>query len=91
MDSDLISRSALLEKAGWFNLYEPNKSVYAVRIKDIREAPPVNAVKVVHGEWIEKSYLLGTTKYCSCCGENYGMTHGTFNYCPNCGAKMKEG
>ena len=41
-----------------------------------------------HGEWIEKPYLLGTTRYCSICNQNYGMPHGVYNYCPNCGAKM---
>lgn len=45
---------------------------------------------VVHGRWIEKPYLLGTTRYCSICGENYGMPHGIFNYCPNCGCKMDK-
>lgn len=54
----------------------------------INNAPAVDAAPVVHGRWIEKSYLLGTTRYCSECGENYGMPHGVFNYCPHCGAKM---
>ena len=53
--------------------------------------PTVDSVEVVHGRWIEKPYLLGTTRYCSICGQNYGMPHGVFNYCPNCGAKMDEG
>ncbi len=44
--------------------------------------------QAVHGHWIEKQYLLGTTRYCSVCGQNYGMPHGVFNYCPNCGAIM---
>lgn len=56
----------------------------------IVDAPTVDAVEVVHGQWIEKPYLLGTTRYCSICGQNYGMSHGVFNYCPNCGAKMYE-
>ena len=52
---------------------------------------PVDVAEVVHGQWIEKPYLLGTTRYCSHCGQNYGMPHGVFNYCPNCGAKMDGG
>ena len=55
------------------------------------QPPTVDAVEVVHGRWIEKPYLLGTTRYCSVCGQNYGMPHGVFNYCPNCGAKMDGG
>lgn len=40
-----------------------------------------------HGWWEEKPFLLGTTNVCSECGEYYGMPHGKYNYCPNCGAK----
>lgn len=45
---------------------------------------------VVRGRWSEKPYLLGTTNVCSVCGENYGMPHGKYNFCPNCGADMRE-
>ena len=44
-----------------------------------------------HGWWEEKPFLLGTTNVCSECGEYYGMPHGKYNYCPNCGAKMDGG
>lgn len=57
----------------------------------IDKCPTVDAVEVVHGRWIEKPYLLGTTRYCSVCGQNYGMPHGVYNYCPNCGAKIDGG
>lgn len=60
-------------------------------LDDIRNAPTIEAKPVRHGQWIEKPYLLGTTQYCSECGENYGMPHGMFNYCPNCGAEMDGG
>lgn len=43
-----------------------------------------------HGNWIKKPYLLGTSWFCNLCGSNYGMPHETFNYCPNCGARMEE-
>ena len=45
---------------------------------------------VVRGRWVEKPYLLGTTNVCSVCGENYGMPHGKFKFCPSCGADMRE-
>lgn len=54
----------------------------------IDEIKTVDAVPVVHGKWKEEPFLLGTTHRCNLCGENYGMPHGIFNYCPNCGAKM---
>ena len=57
----------------------------------IDEAPTIDPEDLrPRGRWIEKPYLIGTTRYCSKCGENYGMPHGVFNYCPNCGAKMIE-
>lgn len=92
--SDLISREALLDyidstneiKDWCLNRYSADW-IYSF----VKSAPAVDAAPVVHGRWIKKSYLLGTTRYCSECGENYGMPHGVFNYCPNCGAKMDGG
>ena len=54
------------------------------------EAPTIDAEPVRHGHWVEEPFLLGTTHRCNFCGENYGMPHGIYNYCPNCGAKMDE-
>lgn len=42
------------------------------------------------GHWIEIPFLMGTSHKCSLCGEYYGMPHGIYNYCPNCGAEMRE-
>ena len=87
---DLIDRKSALEKVceycncGDYEDCEDRCADYMY----IKELPTVDAVEVVHGRWIEKPYLLGTTRYCSICGQNYGMPHGVFNYCPNCGAKM---
>ena len=84
---DLISRKALLDCIDSINEIKDRYSadwIYSF----VKSAPAADAAPVVHGRWIEKSYLLGTTRYCSECGENYGMPHGVFNYCPNCGAKM---
>lgn len=47
-----------------------------------------NVAPVVHGHWIEKPFLLGTSRFCSLCGSNYGMPHEIYNFCPNCGAKI---
>ena len=44
------------------------------------DAPTVDAVEVVHGEWID-----GT---CNNCGQ---VDFSKPNYCPNCGAKMDGG
>lgn len=64
--------------------------------KELKAAPTIDAVPVVHGRWKIK-LLDDYQKYnvtCSICGwvgiENYDSydVPSDFNYCPNCGAKM---
>ena len=57
---------------------------YAIR--DITEAPTVDAAPVVHGRWIRR----GNEMKCSNpkCQFIYYSNNDDFNYCPNCGAKM---
>ena len=50
--------------------------------------PAADAAPVVHGCWIEKPFLMGTSRFCSKCGDNFGMPHGVYRYCPTCGARM---
>ena len=55
-------------------------------------AEVIDAVEVVRGEWIE--YRPPTEGYCGMvecpfCGEELIGEPTDFNYCPNCGAKMK--
>lgn len=58
--------------------------------KIINTAPTVDAVEVVHGHWYwkpdndrERSWTLT----CSVCESQEGTSE-SYNYCPNCGAKM---
>lgn len=44
--ADLIDRQALLEKAGWVNLYGGNKSAHVVLSRDIHQLTAVDAVEV---------------------------------------------
>ena len=53
----------------------------------IRNYPAADVRPVKRGTWIARPYMIGNTQYCSLCGENYGMKH---NFCPNCGADMRE-
>lgn len=57
---------------------------------DIEDFPAADVKPVVRGEWIEKPFLLGTSRFCSECGNNYGMPHEIYNYCPNCGADTRK-
>lgn len=65
--------------------------------RDIDEAPTVDAVEVVHGEWttIEDDYTGMTALECSECNEEWWFEDDPpikyYHYCPNCGAKMDGG
>ena len=54
--------------------------------------PTVDAVEVVHGRWAKIAHY---PYYCSVCNEIApldfeGESHYKSNYCPNCGADMRE-
>lgn len=83
MENDLISRKALQNAL-------KTDGCDCEFTAMVAEAPAVEAEPVRHGQWIEKPYLLGTSRFCSLCGSNYGMPHEVYNFCPNCGAKMDE-
>jgi hypothetical protein len=55
----------------------------------------VDAVEVVHGRWEQIGYDKAMDRItCSCCLEYWNIEDNdteTFNYCPNCGAKMDGG
>lgn len=57
----------------------------------LASVPAADVAPVVHGKWIEKTFLMGTSNFCSLCGCHYGMPHEKYNFCPNCGAKMDGG
>ena len=55
----------------------------------MENAPTVDAVEVVHGQWLPTSD--DNKKRCSRCDIVHLIAqypHGQANYCPNCGAKM---
>lgn len=54
---------------------------------DIENFPAADAVPVVHGRWLDNEDYM----FCSICGIQWNYCDNdteTFNYCPNCGAKM---
>ena len=63
----------------------------------LNEQPTVDAVEVVHGEWVQKEFWPnGGTWRCSECGKQIMFQEGTpitqeIHYCPKCGAKMDGG
>ena len=58
-------------------------------INFIVQAPTIEAVPVVHGEWIKEEGAFFPTYKCSVCRAKHGAIW--FKYCPSCGAKMKGG
>lgn len=72
---------------------EPTDGMYTHEILNvIAEQLTVDAVEVVHGEWV----VCGDGEYvpfmCSACGKTTSWYHAqTANFCPNCGAKMDGG
>lgn len=57
----------------------------------INNAPAVDAAPVVHGRWIEKSYLLGTTRYCSECVKTTVCHMEYLTTAPTAGRRWTEG
>ena len=56
----------------------------------IAATPTVDAVEVVHGRW-EEYYAFMSCSVCDRCWYYTDNDCDTFNYCPNCGAKMDGG
>lgn len=63
-----------------------------VTIHRIKESPTVDAVEVVHGEWVWKD-LHGDGSFSLCCSVCLGTdgARETAHYCSDCGAKMDGG
>ena len=86
---DLINRKALLDSLEKEQeIYENNMSSpsFWTALSVIEHMQPVEAVPVVHGEWIGGKWY----KECSVCSEVFTPTTTLPNFCPNCGADMRK-
>ena len=89
-----IEREALLEKA--WDADTRCGYVQVVDVGDILKAPAADVVEVKHGRWVEVEFGWDDVYYdCSICGESFCLIDGTptdnlYNFCPNCGADMRE-
>lgn len=95
----MIDADALAKFIDYGHLNNPNEKLYSEN--DIREMidmmPTVDAVPVRHGEFIGTEYdgyADGNPVYyewkCSECGCIFEDDEPTYNYCPNCGARMRD-
>lgn len=66
----------------------------------VAKAPTADVEPVVHGHWISLTECANAGVYCSVCNkkvykEDYAWSNKRIkmrsNYCPNCGANMKDG
>lgn len=91
-DVRLIDANALVKNIG--KIPQLRGITYGRMKKAVEETPTIDAVPVVHGQWLRenirpKSYL----RVCSMCKRlAYFCGEGcSYKYCPNCGAKMDGG
>ena len=62
-----------------------SKLIPSFRVKQMME----HYAPVRHGRWIEQEkYAFGVMYDCSICGNRILDNGHSWNYCPNCGAKM---
>lgn len=97
IDADALKSSIVkLKESPWFN----TKAGYAYRKEAIEfvetlcvdKEPTVDPIR--HGEWIGTEldgYFVSLVLKCSVCGCLVEDDEPTWNYCPNCGARMDGG
>ena len=68
--------------------YKTRERVWETR-EAIQKLPASDVAPVVHGRWIEQEkYTFGVMYDCSICGNRILDNGHSWNYCPNCGARM---
>ena len=80
---EYIKREEAIEAAkhAWAKGLEPSQYIEIIQVADVS---PVR-----HGRWIEQDkYTFGVMYDCSICDNRILDTGHSWNYCPNCGAKM---
>lgn len=104
IEKRLIDANVVLAKKFTTGLSDASGNYYGyadvVFADDIENAPIVDAVEVVHAEWIDIRFdpiwrsMFATCSHCKVRGEvrvksnECGFAVPDSNHCPNCGAKM---
>lgn len=97
--TEYIDREALLgvEKLLDTNVLRASQTasnIYDQILYDIEHFPRVDVVPTAHGRWIKAHWRNSVScANCSICGfeayhYDFQGVQKTYNYCPNCGAKM---
>lgn len=83
------SKKRLIDANTLLNLLKPleeQSKIFKKILLIICNCPTVDAVEVIHGQWIKRNWSVT----CSVCG-SLAIAHDGKNYCPYCGAKMDGG
>lgn len=95
--TEYIEREAISEEIRKYYYKNPPNSSYGEGFdrgldraqRAILDAPAADVAPVVHGRWLCGDYYdIGDV--CSECDWDSQMTHPSYRYCPNCGARMDE-
>ena len=95
--AEYIEREAISEEIRKYYYKNPPNSSYGAGFdrgldraqRAILDAPAADVAPVRHGRWIEKDkYTFGVMYDCSICDNRILDNGHSWNYCPNCGAKM---
>ena len=93
--SDLISRSALIDFILNKIVTTNNEAHFhkKIFIEAVKMQPTIEAVPVVHGEWIkeENTWICSVCRKENACAYDETLCRFTDLFCPKCGAKMKGG
>ena len=94
MESDLISRSELKKVLKrWAEIYRDDITVNAfvglgVAAGELRKAPAIDAVPVVHARWIDLRESHKDIPKIECSNCKTVIIGLESNFCPKCGARM---
>ena len=95
--TEYIEREAISEEIRKYYYKNPPNSSYGEGFdrgldraqRAILDAPAADVAPVRHGRWLYGNYYdIGDV--CSECDWDSQMTHPSYRYCPNCGAKMDK-
>ena len=101
IDANALERRIveMASEPNYQHIGEDWKNGLCMAMEAVNEMPTVDAVEVVHGEWISLTECANAGVYCSVCHkkvwkEDYAWCNRKnklrSNYCPNCGADMRE-
>ena len=82
-----MSRYINADAIEYHEVFDGDEFVRVAYGDDIDELPTADVVEVVHGEWVLNDDQVYECKDCGYVPSFDGYTY--FNYCPNCGSKMK--